>query len=1299
MKKAQKLLAALLAIIMVLGMLPAAVFAAAPDPNRNPGYIQIKLNLYDLDTGDPLPYVEMGINHNGTQGGYKKSIIKLKSDETGVAYVSVPYYLENGVNSTFGSTAYLYSASDGSKVQIYYHNTNLTQAQRNDQHRFDVDVLTAGYGYDVTANGKIRNVKNVMCVNSIARTTTYGAAYDDFNFTEWITWTAPEGGAWVEMDVYLQDTTTDANTVTFVTDEIGNADEFTPAIVNNGETLTIPTAYKKGSSTITATGWKCDGVDFISGETKVRHNITLTPVWPETHTVTFDTTGLDNKDNAAFIAQPVLTKEKATKPSVDPSKSGETFMFWTLVGGDGSEYNFSTPVTSDITLKPAWRQKHTVTFDTSTLDNKTDAAFGSQSVFTGEKAAAPTVTPEKGSKTFLHWALNGVKFDFENDIVTSDITLKPVFEVQGIIHFQVYMWDHEYYVSHGETGSGDHRADGQTMIPIDGVKMILKSYPGPANSENGANAPAAADWNTSWNGLIEDSRKIPVGRPGGAGTELEGVVVNYDFDTGTFSGDYIIDADQMQYLKVGYIIDTDPDSTVMGRYDRGITVDADDYPSGNGISSHSINPEYTKFGMEKTVFDWDWYAYKEDTAGAGNTGVRVVPEVKRRGGTIPNGQNLNDVVQISQDMIDNGFEVTYVCFVVPAVVVQFDSNGGAPSYPMQKFRPVNSLPADQQNFKATNPGSPELTGKVFVGWYEVLGQNDAGEDILDNTPWDFNRVVGHSMTLKAQYTDKLYSATWMDETGTITYEYDKEKYKSGDVPYYDGTLPTKAATETTEYEFIGWKLTTPAGDDHVYWVENGRKGTAIVDSDQVYIAQFKEIPIFRVVHSSDGDVVTYKVNDPQYEGGPLYSAGFDITRMVKEGYLYGGLYTDDKFTAAYDDSGDFLAVYKGNSEYNGLNIKPAAGDTYYLKEVSDQYLRLKNFLDYCETWIDPKLERIFPVTALDSTNYLSYGFIVSDSTVESGSDTVFSGTEDKNSIQLYNTCSNPGISGGKKLTVKDVFGITDGGYIGIANIFEGNVLLRTSSLVRTYTPYWVTFDGVQVFNEDYREFSAAGFNTEYNKSSSYSSYSPETKNFASANICVKYSGGVSLTSIPLHAASTYAGSETPVIVKYDNGRKYAQAANRTDMTDYVTYAGKDGYVLAGWYSDDEYTCPADFSEIGDNMEVYAKYIPEESIAVSFTKTNKGITASIAMIEEGFENISVSVNGVAAAAVENADATRLNAIIATLLGKQAVKVYTADMQGIKNGKNNITISWTTADGSEISDYTLDCTYIFGTLKFN
>ena len=95
--------------------------------------------------------------------------------------------------------------------------------------------------------------------------------------------------------------------------------------------------------------------------------LTLYAQWKvSSHTVTFDANG-----GSKTASQTVDDKAKAKEPTA-PTRSDWTFTGWYL---DGVKYDFSTPVTKDITLKAAWTK---LMPDSSTADMHKRVTSGSQ---------------------------------------------------------------------------------------------------------------------------------------------------------------------------------------------------------------------------------------------------------------------------------------------------------------------------------------------------------------------------------------------------------------------------------------------------------------------------------------------------------------------------------------------------------------------------------------------------------------------------------------------------------------------------------------------------------------------------------------------------------------------------------------------------------------------------------------------------------------------------------------------------------------------------------------------------------
>lgn len=94
--------------------------------------------------------------------------------------------------------------------------------------------------------------------------------------------------------------------------------------------------------------WQLNGVAY-NFNTKVTSDITLNALWRELehYTVTFD---YDNGNNNT--TQNVTEGDTVTKPT-DPTKEGYTFVEWQL---NGNTYDFTKPVTSNITLKAKYEE-------------------------------------------------------------------------------------------------------------------------------------------------------------------------------------------------------------------------------------------------------------------------------------------------------------------------------------------------------------------------------------------------------------------------------------------------------------------------------------------------------------------------------------------------------------------------------------------------------------------------------------------------------------------------------------------------------------------------------------------------------------------------------------------------------------------------------------------------------------------------------------------------------------------------------------------------------------------------------
>lgn len=218
----------------------------------------------------------------------------------------------------------------------------------------------------------------------------------------------------------------------------GYGDETTEALYDNvrakglpypSMTMSFTVKFNDPSKTQTAkverwanTEWKSNGVQ-NQVFTKVYHtgwDLATTPTSDasDSDASSAVTVSFDANEGTAVDSQKVKSGDTVAEPYTQ--RDGYVFGGWYL---NGSKYDFTLPVTTDITLKAVWVTVHTVSFDTAggeTMD--------AQTVADGD--TANDVTPTREGYTFDGWYLNGSEYDFATP-VTSNLTLKAAWRKTG----------------------------------------------------------------------------------------------------------------------------------------------------------------------------------------------------------------------------------------------------------------------------------------------------------------------------------------------------------------------------------------------------------------------------------------------------------------------------------------------------------------------------------------------------------------------------------------------------------------------------------------------------------------------------------------------------------------------------------------------------------------------------------------------------------------------------------------------------------------------------------------------------
>ena len=177
--------------------------------------------------------------------------------------------------------------------------------------------------------------------------------------------------------------------VTVAETENGNA-SVSPAEAAEGDEITVTAdpaeGYEIDKITWTQEGEEAQDITSTKTFTMPAANVTVNVTFkakPVSYTVTFNTNG----GKETIEAQTVESGNTATKPA-DPTKDGNTFAGWFSDEALTQSYDFSTPVTDNITLFAKWTPvpvNYTVKFD----PNGGSGTMGDMTVTQGQKLKLP----------------------------------------------------------------------------------------------------------------------------------------------------------------------------------------------------------------------------------------------------------------------------------------------------------------------------------------------------------------------------------------------------------------------------------------------------------------------------------------------------------------------------------------------------------------------------------------------------------------------------------------------------------------------------------------------------------------------------------------------------------------------------------------------------------------------------------------------------------------------------------------------------------------------------------------------
>lgn len=558
-------------------------------------------------------------------------------------------------------------------------------------------------------------------------------------------------------------------------------------------------------------------------------------------------------------------------------------------------------------------------------------------------------------------------------------------------------------------------------------------------------------------------------------------------------------------------------------------------------------------------------------------------------------------------------------------------------------------------------------GMILVHWYQV---NANGEPINE---------LGQTVDGPA-YAKQVQPAAYFEANGSTGLSYNTPytvaatdfagyKYYEKYIVNNGNLTPGDAATVT---------LTAANSNQHVWF--------AYTQSFNVAHVQFDETETNAVVKETTTHTVEL----------------FNLTSVVSNGFIYGGAFSD----ATCEEVQTF------DPGQNATAFTPTAGATYYIWEADAQFLSPRNLSCWNHvSATDVDVTGFYLVTPVDRLNYREVGFMVGSETLpakqftetyitESGAETtqVLTGSD----CYVYNTVKvdfNNGTSG--MYNVSSVINKTRG-YLACYGM-DKNTYWQNAHDRITFTPYWITLDGVKVAPQTRT--------AEY-----YGRGSDADDTYKKFHVVENVESGIANAFVDdaqqenmLVLMNSYFANGAPInpvdepvqgntVTVHDGETLYTVAAENNAVQ--LDYIGVEGKLFAGWFADEACTVPADLSNITESIDVYAKYVSDSYLGLRYYRNGffrlRSLTLVSAIDGRNYAETGFIVNGERISVSDYSTRYGLRSA-RSLFGRGVAKdalVMSCDyaFDGVTYGARlNITPYWVTLDGTTVRGETRTLTY--------